>query len=106
GDGEGAVRLVGQVVQGSQTISAKAVLPHGEEATARLTKTADFEEKAKEESAEKPELVALSYPNVGHGYRERPKTANLLFKNATVWTGEAILENTDVWIKNGKIAKV
>src|SRR5690606_3698625 len=36
------------------------------------------------------------------------KPQNLLFQNATVWTGEeqGILENTDVLVKNGKIAEI
>ena len=46
------------------------------------------------------------YPNVGHGYSERPQSEELLFKNATVWTGTEILENTDVHIKSGKIQKI
>src|SRR5690606_9585251 len=36
------------------------------------------------------------------------KPQNLLFQNATVWTGEeqGILENTDVLVKNGKITAI
>ena len=105
-DGEGSYRLVAQVVPGSKTLSTKVVLPGGDETSARMTKTADFQEKAREAGSEKPELLSLTHPNVGHGYREKPKQGNLLFKNATVWTGEAILENTDVLVKNGKISKV
>ena len=105
-DGEGSHRLVAQVVPGSRTITGKMVLPGGNETSARLTKTSDFEEKAKEEDAGKPELLALTYPNVGYGYKEKPKQENILFKNATVWTGEAKLEGTDVLVRNGKISRV
>jgi imidazolonepropionase-like amidohydrolase len=45
---------------------------------------------------------------VGYGYRQLPKQEEVLFKNATVWTGEAegILQNTDVLVRDGKIARV
>ena len=105
-DNMGSYRMIARVVPGSNTISGKMVLPNGNETMANLTKTSPFEEKSEDKSTEKPELVALSYPNVGFGYKEKPKQENILFKNATVWTGEAILENTDVLIKNGKIDKV
>ncbi|WP_318342654.1 amidohydrolase family protein [Flagellimonas baculiformis] len=105
-DNISSYRMIARVVPGSNTISGKMVLPNGNETTASLTKSSPFEEKSENKSAEKPELVALSYPNVGFGYKEKPKQENILFKNATVWTGEAILENTDVLIKNGKIEKV
>lgn len=56
----------------------------------------------------KPALGEVIYPFVAFGNKEKPKTENLLIKNATVWTNEkdGILKNTDVLIKNGKIAKV
>lgn len=105
-DEAGAYRLIGQVIPGAKTLTAKVVLPNGNETSAIMTKTADFQEKAKEAVSVQPELMALTYPNVGHGYRQKPEQKDLLFKNATVWTGEAVLENTDVLVKNGKIAKV
>ena len=45
---------------------------------------------------------------MAYGFKELPKPETLLFKNATVWTNEAdgILQNTDVLIKNGKIAQI
>ena len=50
----------------------------------------------------------MVYPFDGYGWEEMPKQENILIKNATVWTNEkdGILENTDVLVKNGKIAKV
>lgn len=105
-DGTSSYRMVARIVRGASAINGKVVLPNGNEATASMTKTSPFEEKSEDKGAEKPELMALSYPNVGFGYKEKPKQENILFKNATVWTGEAILENTDVLIKNGKIEKV
>lgn len=105
-DGSGSYRMVARVLSGTSTISGKVVLPNGNETMASMTKTSPFEEKSEDKKSEKPELVALSYPNVGFGYQQKPKQENTLFKNATVWTGEAILENTDVLVKNGKIDKV
>ena len=50
----------------------------------------------------------VTYPFDGYGWEESPKAENLLIKNATVWTNEkeGKLENADVLIKDGKIAKV
>ncbi|MEO8147388.1 MAG: amidohydrolase family protein [Bacteroidia bacterium] len=48
------------------------------------------------------------FPNMAYGWKELPKQKTVLIKNATVWTNEdsGILKNTDVLIKDGKIAKV
>jgi len=52
----------------------------------------------------------VTYPFDGYGWEEAeaPKQQDMLIKNATVWTNEkeGKLENADVLIKNGKIAKV
>jgi len=55
-----------------------------------------------------PAAVAVTYPNNGFGFTELPQMQNVIFKNATVWTNEeeGILENTDVWVENGKIKAV
>ena len=106
--GEKTYRMTGLVTSNSDNISGKIVLPNGKESTFNATKTAPFEakEKKKNKAKEKPELVALTYPNIGYGNTTKPKQENMLFKNATVWTGEAILKNTDVLVKNGKISKI
>ncbi|HYK46353.1 MAG TPA: amidohydrolase family protein, partial [Parafilimonas sp.] len=48
------------------------------------------------------------YPFNGYGLPEEPKQHDLLIKNATVWTNETdgILQNTDVLLRNGKIASI
>ena len=53
-------------------------------------------------------LAKVSFPFDGYGWEEAPKQEALLIKNATVWTNEkdGKLENTDVLLKDGKIAKV
>ena len=50
----------------------------------------------------------ITYPFNGYGFTETPKWQNILIKNATIWTNEkdGILSNTDVLIKNGKIAAI
>ncbi len=55
-----------------------------------------------------PEVVPVHYPNVGLGNLSKPARQNILIKNATVWTSEndQVLTNSDVLIKNGKIAKI
>jgi imidazolonepropionase-like amidohydrolase len=53
-------------------------------------------------------MVPVTYPNVGYGFSSAPKQQDILFKNATVWTSEkeGVLKNTDVLLKDGKIAKI
>lgn len=50
----------------------------------------------------------MYYPFNGYGWESLPKQEDVLIKNATVWTNEAEgkLENTDVLIRNGKIAQI
>lgn len=53
-------------------------------------------------------LSKVTYPFDGYGWEEAPRQENMLIKNATVWTNEkeGKLENADVLVKDGKIAKV
>jgi len=53
-------------------------------------------------------LGKVTYPFGSYGWDSLPHQENLLIKNATVWTNEkeGILPNTDVLIKNGKIAQI
>ena len=64
------------------------------------------EKKKKEKTLPAP--VAVTYPNNGFGFSQLPQAQNVIFKNATVWTNEAegILQNTDVWVENGKIKAI
>ena len=52
--------------------------------------------------------TTVLYPFDGYGFSEMPKQEDVLIKNATVWTNEddGILQNTDVLLKNGKIAAI
>ena len=68
--------------------------------------------KPAEAAAKKPAIDAgtVIYPFQAFGWQEgqEPKTETILIRNATVWTNEkdGILENTDVLLKDGKIAGV
>lgn len=54
------------------------------------------------------ELGKVVYPFNGYGWDSLPKPETILIKNGTVWTNEeeGKLENTDVLIRNGKIAQI
>ncbi len=80
-----------------------------------LTWTASFVKAAevKADSAKKkdvPVVGKVTYPFLPFGWNEteQPKQETILIKNATVWTNEkeGVLQNSDVLIKNGKIAGV
>ena len=76
--------------------------------TATMSGAADA---AKADSAKKKmpsKLGAVTFPFTAFGWTEAPKQESILFKNATVWTNEAEgkLENTDVLVKDGKIAQI
>lgn len=50
----------------------------------------------------------IYYPFNGYGWETKPEQKLLLIKNTTIWTNEkeGKLENSDVLIKNGKIARI
>ena len=80
-----------------------------------LTWTAVFVKAAevKTDSVKKkdaPLTGKVSYPFLPFGWDDehQPKQETILIKNATVWTSEkeGVLQNTDVLLKNGKIAAI
>lgn len=80
-----------------------------------LTWTATFDKAAeiKPDSAKKkdvPVIGKVTFPFEPFGWEEtqKPQQETILIKNATVWTNEkdGILANTDVLLKNGKIASI
>ena len=110
-DGKDRYRMTGLVQSDSDNLTGKLVLPDGRDTRFLAQKTAPFKKGEKKDAkadASPPEMVPVSYPNVGYGYRQLPRQEDVLFKNATVWTGEAegILENTDVLVRDGKIARI
>ena len=69
-----------------------------------------YVEKPDTSKPKKKEIVTATvmYPFNGYGFANMPKQQDVLIKNATVWTNETdgILQNTDVLLKNGKIAAI
>jgi len=106
-ESEKIYRMTGMARNNSDELSGRLILPTGKEAFFKAVKTKSFTEK-EEKTEETPKIMAVTYPNIGYGNAAKPVQETILFKNATVWTGEAIgiLENTDVLVKNGKIAKI
>jgi imidazolonepropionase-like amidohydrolase len=69
----------------------------------------DKEDKTKADSnKEKESIPQLPVPYSAYGLQQSDKQNNYLIQHATVWTNEeeGILADTDVLIKNGKIAKI
>lgn len=102
-------RLIARIAEDDGNIQGKIVDGNGKESQVMMAKATLLEamtETGAKSAPTAPTTVPLSYPNVGYGYEALPKQENTLFKNATVWTGEAIMEDTDVLVKNGKITKI
>lgn len=65
------------------------------------------------ETTKKPEKKStitekIDFPFGEYGWEKMPDQKDILIKNATVWTSEkeGVLKNTDVLVKNGKIAAI
>lgn len=101
-------RLIGYI-EDTQNLSGKAVLFNGTEVKWSAVKTAPFVKEVDSSKIEKNNMIIpTTFPNVAYGNLKKPTAETLLFKNATVWTNEkeGILEETDVLVKNGKIASI
>ena len=108
---EGYARLVGQVVNAANVMQGIAYDELGNESEWSASKQVAKEEKKKNEEEKKNDNLVLSpvsYPNIGYGNFQVPVQETILIKNATVWTSEeeGILKNTDVLLKDGRIAKI
>ncbi|MGB0776600.1 MAG: amidohydrolase family protein [Flavobacteriaceae bacterium] len=88
-----------------------AKLADGSQEIWTAEKTGSIESKTKGND-QKEETIenspAVTYPNMAYGSSSMREQKTYLIKNATVWTNEddGILQETDVLVKNGKIAKV
>ncbi len=103
------IRLTAKISEAPETFNGKAILEDGTQTTFSATRTATASEDSEEDKEEEyPEVLPVTFPNKAYGFEALPKQENILFKNATVWTSEdaGILDNTDVLVKNGKIAQV
>ena len=98
-------------VEKQDNLKGKIILPNGNEESLTLVKSdSNTTTKNKKTTTEKEvaKTYPVTYPNGAYGFKSLPEQETILFKNATVWTNEpeGILEQTDVLIKDGKIAKV
>ena len=101
-------RLIGYI-ENVQNLSGKAVLFNGTEVNWSAVQTAPFIKAMDSAKVEKNNrIMPITFPNVAYGNLKKLETQTILFKNATVWTNEkeGILEQTDVLVKNGKIAAI
>ena len=109
-DGGYFTRVIAQ--PNASGMSGSAFDIDGNETAFTATKSAankkDSKKKDDKKKDEAPVVMPVSYPNIGLGNFTQPKQETILIQNATVWTSEAngILENTDVLLKDGKIAKI
>ncbi|HUR11171.1 MAG TPA: amidohydrolase family protein, partial [Flavitalea sp.] len=55
-----------------------------------------------------PRIGKVVFPFNGYGWEIQPQQETILIRNGTIWTNESEgkLENTDVLIRNGKIAQI
>ncbi len=93
--------------------SGNGSTPDGDWITWSAKKTKSFEakeskKKDKKSAKETDDKGTIVYPFLSFGNTSLPVAQTYLIKNATVWTNEkdGIIKNTDVLLKNGKIAKV
>lgn len=98
-------------VRNVKFFSGKAIVANGSETSFNATQKEVSESKDKKGKGgkmEAPKMLPLSYPNGAYGATSLPKQETVLFRNATVWTNEkdGILQNTDVLVKDGKIARI
>ena len=105
-------RMIGKVINASNVMEGTAYDTLGNETRWSASKVVKKDSKKKDSKKKKEEdaivVLPVSYPNIGFGNYTMPKTETILIKNVTVWTSEAagILKNTDVLLKDGKIAAI
>lgn len=91
-------------------LAGEGVLPDGTVVAWTAATTEPYKAVAVKDTAVnvQKETGAILYPFVGFGNEQLPKAETTLIKNATIWTNEkeGILQNADVIVQNGKIAKV
>ncbi len=109
-DKTGTIRLSGSIFENPVLLKGKGQLSNGEWVDWAAEFTSDVINK-EEKSKGKPKLQLsdIIYPFQPFGKKTKPgNPKDVLIKNATVWTNEkeGILQNTDVYLKNGKIAQI
>ena len=108
----GYTRMIGKVINSSNLMEGTAFDTKGNETTWSASKKVANSKKSskKKKDADNNALTVMpvSYPNIGFGNYVQPEQQTILIKNVTVWTSEdaGILENTDILLKDGKIAEI
>lgn len=106
----GTIRMSGYISSESPlNLKGEAVKPDGSSSKWTATFRESHKETVKKESPEPvPSIGKVLYPFMAYGYTEVPKSEQVLFRNATVWTNEkeGRLNNTDVLIEDGKIKAI
>ena len=108
----GYTRMLGKVINNSNAMQGTAFDTQGNETTwsasKKVANSKGGSKKKKEADNSAPMVMPVSYPNIGFGNYVQPEQQTILIKNVTVWTSEdaGILENTDVLLKDGKIAEI
>lgn len=76
--------------------------------TASLVNTISASAEKKKDTDSSRALSKITFPFVGFGNETIPTQETIIIKNATVWTSEkeGVLQNTDLLVKAGKIAKI
>jgi imidazolonepropionase-like amidohydrolase len=92
------------------TFTGTGQLANGDWVSWKATASAAADTIAKKagKKEDKLELGAVIYPFAGYGTPKPATAETILIKNATVWTNEksGVLKNSDVLLKNGKIAAI
>jgi imidazolonepropionase-like amidohydrolase len=108
----GYTRMIGKVINSSNVMQGTAFDTEGNETTwSASKKVANSKKSSKNKKGSDNNaltVMPVSYPNIGFGNYVQPEQQTILIKNVTVWTSEdaGILENTDVLLKDGKIAQI
>ncbi|HET6245623.1 MAG: amidohydrolase family protein [Bacteroidetes bacterium] len=104
-----SIRLSGKINFKSAIWDGKGQLADGTWVNWSAVKKGNFDPANKKDTTDKKpvEIGKVSYPFTAYGWNVLPEAKTYLIKNATVWTNEkdGIL-NSDVLIKNGKIAGI
>jgi imidazolonepropionase-like amidohydrolase len=106
---KGVIRLSGYI--DDKGIRGEGRNAEGKEITWRAIspeKSTKTEKADTTKKADKVNAGKILFPFTAYGNLEKPKSEDLLIKNATVWTNEkdGIVTNADVLVKGGKIAQV
>ena len=103
-------RLVSRITDNSTNLTGTVIDINGNESkwTALKKVQEKKDKKKKDKDASTLSIMPTTFPNIGFGFVKKPKQETILVKNVTVWTSEneGILYNTDVLLKDGKIAKI